>query len=62
MIPGQLLYPGQVSDPGVNFALVYGLTPVNVHMSFSLPGATSRGRLPVVHVNRTQKLSRPGQG
>ena len=60
-------------DPGtthwpcrVNFASVHGLTPITVHMSFSLP---SRGGLPVVqhwvtrladvtflHVNRTQKL------
>ena len=71
MIPGQLIVLGQLTDPGVNFALVHGLTPVTVHMSFSLPGATSRGRLPVVqhrvtrlaketflHVNRTQKLPR----
>ena len=29
--------PAQVSDPGANFALVYGLTPVTVHMSFLLP-------------------------
>ena len=28
--------PGQVSDPGANFASVYGPTPVTVHMSFSL--------------------------
>ena len=37
MIPGQLIAPGQLTDPGVNFASVYGLTPVTVHMSFSLP-------------------------
>ena len=37
MIPGQLIAPGQLTDPGVNFALVHGLTPVTVHMSFSLP-------------------------
>ena len=29
--------PGQLIDPGVNFASVHGLTPVTVHMSFSLP-------------------------
>ena len=57
----------QVSDLGVHFASVYGLTSVTVSMSFSLPGAFLRGRLPVVqywvtcvtfllHVNRTQKL------
>ena len=67
MILGQLIAPGQLTDPGVNFASVYRLTPVTVHMSFSLP---SRGGLPVVqygvtrlaevttflHVNRTQKM------
>ena len=66
MIAGQLIAPGQLTDPGVNFASVHGLTPVTVDMSFSLP---SRGGLPVVqhwvtrlaevpflHVNRTQKL------
>ena len=71
MITGQLIAPGQLTDPGVNFASVHGLTPVTVHMSFCCPGATSRGRLPVVqhwvtrlaevtffHVNRTQKLPR----
>ena len=71
MIPGQLIAPGQLTDPGVNFASVYGLRPATVHMNFSLPGATSRGGLPVVQhrvtrlaevtflqVNRTQKLQR----
>ena len=72
MIPGQLIAPGQLTDPAVNFASVHGLTPVTVHMSFSSPpGATFRGGLPVVqhrvmrlaevtflHVNRTQKLPR----
>ena len=37
MIPGQLIAPGQLTDPGVNFVSVRGLTPVTVHMSFSLP-------------------------
>ena len=37
MIPGQLIAPGQLTDPGVNFASVHGLTPVTVHMSSSLP-------------------------
>ena len=37
MIPGQLIAPGQLTDHGVNFASVHGLTPVTVHMSFSLP-------------------------
>ena len=71
MIPGQLIAPGQLTDPRVNFASVHGLTPVTFHMSFSLPRATSRGGLPVVqhrvthlaevtflHVNRMQKLPR----
>ena len=37
MIPGELITSGQLTDPGVNFASVHGLTPVTVHMSFSLP-------------------------
>ena len=37
MIPGQLIASGQLTDPGINFASVHGLTPVTVHMSFSLP-------------------------
>ena len=37
MISGQLIAPGQLTDPGINFASVHGLTPVTVHMSFSLP-------------------------
>ena len=37
-----------LTEPGVNFASVYGLIPVTVHMSFSLPQATLRGRLPIV--------------
>ena len=36
MIPGQLIAPVQLTNPGVNFASVHGLTPVTVHMSFSL--------------------------
>ena len=37
MIPGQLIAPGQLIDPRVNFVSVHGLTPVTVHMNFSLP-------------------------
>ena len=37
MILGQPIVLGQLTDPGVNFAPVHGLTPVTVHMSFSLP-------------------------
>ena len=36
MIPGQLIAPEQITDPGVDFASVHGVTPVTVHMSFSL--------------------------
>ena len=69
MIQGQLIASGQLTDPGVNFTSVHCLTPVNVHMSFSLPRGTSRGGLPFVQhritlfaevnflrVNRTQKF------
>ena len=37
MIPGQLIAPGQLTDPGVNFAPVQSLTAVTVQMSFSFP-------------------------
>ena len=37
MILGQLIAPGQLTDPKVNFASVDGMTPVTVHMSFLLP-------------------------
>ena len=37
MIPGQLIAPGQLTDPGINFASEHSLTPVTVHMSFLLP-------------------------
>ena len=37
MIPRQLIAPRQLADPGVNVASAHGLTPVTVHMSFSLP-------------------------
>ena len=37
MIPGQPIAPRQLTDPGVNFTSLHGLTPVTVHMSFSLP-------------------------
>ena len=69
MIPGQLIAQGQLTDPGVNFALVHGLTPLTVHMSFSLAQGnfkrrvtrcTTPGNPPCQsnfsHGNRTQKL------
>ena len=37
MIPGQLIASGQLTDPGVNFTSVDGLTSITVHMNFSLP-------------------------
>ena len=70
MIPGQLIAPGQLTDPGVNFDSVHGMTPVTVHMSFSLPRGNferrvtrcptpgnppSRGNFSPCQ-NRTQKL------
>ena len=66
MIPGQLIALGQLTDPGVNFASVH-VTPVTVHMSFSLPRGsferqvtrcTHLAEVTFVHVNRTQKLPR----
>ena len=45
MITGQLIAPGQLTEPGVNFASVHGLTPVTVHMSFSLPRSNLEGRV-----------------
>ena len=45
MIPGQLIAPGQLTDPGVNFASVHDLMPVTVHMSFSLPWGNFEGRV-----------------
>ena len=69
MIPGQLIAPGQLTDGGVNFASVHGLTPITVHLSFSLPWGNLERRLSVVQhrvtrlaevtfldANRTQKL------
>ena len=71
MIPGQLIAPGQLTDPRVNFASVHGLTPVTVHMNFSLPRGNFERRVTrcitpgnspcqgnFLHVNRTQKLPR----
>ena len=71
MTPGQLIAPGQLTDPGVNFASVHGLKPVTVHMSFSLPRdnferrvtrcttrVTRLAEVIFLQVNRTQKLPR----
>ena len=59
------MIPGQLTDLGVNFASVHGLTPVTVYMSFSsrqlrckTPGnPPCRGNFSS-HLNRTQKLPR----
>ena len=69
MLLGQLIASGQLTDPGVNFASVYGLTSVTVHMNLSLPQGnferhvthcTIPGNQPCqgnfLHVNRMQKL------
>ena len=69
MIPGQLIALGQLTDPGVNFASLHGLTPKTVHMSFSLPRGnfvrqvvqhrvTHLSEVTFLHVNRKQKLPR----
>ena len=48
MIPGQLIAPEQLTDPGVNFASVNGLTPVTVHMSFFVaPGQLREAGYPL---------------
>ena len=40
MIPGQLIAQEQLTDPGVNFASVHGLTPVHRRRSeFESAGA-----------------------
>ena len=45
MIPGQLIASGQLTDPGVYFASVHGLTSVTVHMNFSLPRSNFERRV-----------------
>ena len=45
MILGQHIVPGQLTDPGVNFASVHGLTPLTVHTSFSLPQGNFKRRV-----------------
>ena len=45
MIPGQLIVSGRLTDPGVNFALVHGLTSVTVHINFSLPRGNFKRRV-----------------
>ena len=45
MISGQLIASGQLTEPGVNFASVRGLTSVTVHMNFSLPRSNFERRV-----------------
>ena len=45
MIPGQFIALGQLTDPGVNFASVHGLTCVTVHMNYSWPRGNFERRL-----------------
>ena len=58
MLPGQLIASGQFTDPRVNFALVYGLTSVTVHMNLSLP----RGNFERHVTHCTIPGNRPCQG
>ena len=64
MIPGQLIALGQLTDPGVNFISVHGLTPVTVHMSFLLPRGnferevTRLAEVTLLYMNRMLKLPR----
>ena len=52
------MIPGQLTDPRVNFASVHGLTPVTVHMSFSLP----RGNFERPVTRCTTSSNRPCRG
>ena len=58
MVSGQLIALGQLTDRGVNFASVHGLTSVTVHMNFSLPRDNFEGRV----TRCTTPGNRPFQG
>ena len=60
MIPGQLIAPGQLTDPRVNFASVHGPTPVTVHMSFSLPRGNFERRVTRCTTPGTERKICPG--
>ena len=47
MIPGHLIAPGQLTNPGVNFASVHGLTPVTSHEFFVTPGQLREAGYPL---------------
>ena len=58
MLPGQLIASGQLTDPGVKFASVHGLTSVTVHMNLSLPRGNFERRV----TRCTTPGNRPCQG
>ena len=58
MIPGQLIASGHLTDPGVYFASVHGLTSVTVHTNFSLPRGNFERRV----TSCTTPGNRPCQG
>ena len=58
MTPGKFIARAQLTDPGVNFASVHGLTPVTVHMSFSLPRGNFERRV----TRCTTPGNQPGRG
>ena len=47
MISGQLIAPGQLTDPGVNFASVHGLMPACSHEFFVAPGQLREAGYPL---------------
>ena len=52
MIPGQLIASGQLIDPGVNIASVYGLTSVTVHINLFAPRQLRGARYPLYNTTR----------
>ena len=56
MIPGQLIAPGQLTDPGVNFASVHGNFERRVTRC-TTPG-NRLAEVTFLDVNRTQKFPR----
>ena len=50
MISGQLIAPGQLTDPGVNFASMHGLDACNCsHEFFVAPGQLREAGYPLYH-------------
>ena len=60
MLPGQLIASGQLTDPGVNFASVHGLTSVTVHLNLSLPRGNFERRVNFSPCEQNAKVA-PGQ-